>query len=250
MMSFVEAPWQPVTNFVCYLPEQTAPFSLLSTSEMVYCDVFCFQYCEEEYQNEEHFFEYDQNVAQHKEQASCRDVPESNSGNASPNTFKLEINYKTIDYSTNGNICDERESAWEDAKQRSKDEENQLKVEEEHEVNDAELDSDRAAQLRWESGIIDFTGEDKFEYIEEYLNSLLSGMENILDSSKEYAPITTIETGLENLRMTGRISPIQSITDPAYSETAFHGVDMASKATQTSISYVEVTVQTDLEVFA
>ena len=170
-------------------------------------------------------------------------MPERNAGTASPNAFKLEINYEAIDYSTS-----ERESAWEDGRQGYEDEENQLKVEE-HDIIDTELDSDRAAQLRWESGIIDFTGEDKFEYIEEYLNSLLSGMENILENNKEYTAVTTIESGLENLRMNGRISPILSIADSAYSETAFHKVDMASKSTQTSVSCVEAAIQTDFEVF-
>ena len=122
-------------------------------------------------------------------------------------------------------------------------------MEKESDVTGAELDPDRTAQLRWESGIIDFTGEDKFEYIEEYLNSLLSGMENILNNDKEYTPVTTIETGLENLRVNGRTSPILSIADSAYSETTFHKVDMASKSTQISVSCVEAAVQTDFEVF-
>lgn len=122
-------------------------------------------------------------------------------------------------------------------------------MEEEHEATDFVLDSDRAAQLRWESGIIDFTGEDKFEYIGEYLNSLLSGMETVLDNSREYTPVPTIENGMERLQVNGRISPILSIADSAYSETAFHKLDIASKATQTSVICVEAAVQTDLGVF-
>ncbi|XP_065055653.1 glycogenin-1-like [Rhopilema esculentum] len=136
----------------------------------------------------------------------------------------------------------------------------QEEVKKEETVEEVELDPEQAARLRWELGNIDFTGEDSFNNIELYLNSLLQKMEkslNTVDGSSNESRIADNEklsnvyrdpVSPEYSRASGETSPVLSLTDSAYSELVAQKPEKISRATQTSYACISKAVQTEIQV--
>ena len=136
----------------------------------------------------------------------------------------------------------------------------QGEMKKEETVEEVELDPEQAARLRWELGNIDFTGEDSFNNIELYLNSLLQKMEkslNTVDGSsnesrkadnEKLSNVYRDPVSPEYSRASGETSPVLSLTDSAYSELVAQKPEKISRATQTSYACISKAVQTEIQV--
>ncbi len=103
------------------------------------------------------------------------------------------------------------------------------------------VDPEKARMLRWENNQIDFRGEDRFEFIEHYLDSLISTLETVAQITETHSAETPSQTEPQR-----NSSPTFSLSDSAYSELSPDHVERISRGTQTGGSFqVSKAVQTD-----
>eukprot|EP00794_Sanderia_malayensis_P011399 gene11399-12586_t len=112
------------------------------------------------------------------------------------------------------------------------------------------LDAELVRMLRWENSQIDFRGEDRFEFIENYLDGLIEKMANAAISAESVSKPNIKDTndkGDDKAAETRNLSPTLSLPDSAFSELTTLNIEKISRATQTDkTAFVSKSMQTEV----